>query len=55
MTFGDTETGYVTVCFMKRVPSATCVLRNRLIMPIKRVYAEGTDFITLAVCKAKVY
>ena len=33
-----------TVCFLKTVPSATCVLRDRQIVFIKRVYTEGNVF-----------
>ena len=41
--------GPSTVCFLKTIPSANCVLWEREIVFIKRVYAKGTVFMKPAV------
>ena len=38
-----------TMCFLKMVPSAICVLWDRLIVFIERVDSEGTVFMKSAV------
>ena len=40
---------YNTRCILKMVPLATCVLWDRKIVFIKRVYIEGTVYMKAAV------
>ena len=39
--------------FMKKVPTATCALRDRYIVSIERVYTLSTFYMKSAVDKAK--
>ena len=42
-----------TADFIKKVPTATCALKDRWIVSIEQVYSPSTFYMKLAVCNEK--